>query len=413
MSIRFRRSAFALLLCACGTESALVALDDASTDGSAPRDGESGLFDAQSNTDGEGNPADSASVDDSSPLGDASLDGGAITLKPRCRGIMTRDGLPRNDGGLDSFIDSVVVKVQWQELESVQGVYAGTGWNKIEAALARGYRVRIRVLAGINAPDWAKKLGGPALSLAATGAHPAVDCSSSGGVGVANTASDVSGCTTYFWEANVQAAYRALMQEIANRYDANDKVCEVVNSACMTVFAEVLYRVHSVDDGNENLAKAGLTFAKDSACQRWSLDMFDTVFKRTRMSMSLSPWDVIEEGGVHTISFPEARKLADEYRAKFGEKIIFQNNGLGENDKCTSDAAVPPNEFCWLARDKGPKGFQTETWVKLGGNQAGLFSAIQNGLGMGANFIEMPSGYEGADNTALGAYDTQIEATPP
>lgn len=405
-----RRLLLGLLLCACGTTDAtIVALDDASTrDASSENDG---AVDNGSDANVATDASDSST--DGESLNDAASDATMLTLKPRCRGIMTRDGLPRNDGGLDSFIDSVVVKVHWQELENVKGTYAGPGWAKIDEALARGYRVRIRVLAGINAPDWAKKLGGPTLSLPANGAHPAVDCSASGGIGVANTASDVYGCTTYFWDSKVQAAYEALMKEVAKRYDANDKVCEVVNSACMTVFAEVLYRVHSADDGNENLANAGLTFAKDVACQRWSLDMMNTTFPRTRMSMSLSPWDVIEEGGVHSVSFAEARKLADEYRTKFGEKIIFQNNGLGENDKCTSDAAVPPNEFCWLARDKGPKGFQTETWVKLGATQAGLFSAIQNGLGMGANFVEMPNGYQEADNAQLGNYDVQIEATPP
>ena len=32
---------------------------------------------------------------------------------------------------------------------------------------------------------------------------------------------------------------------------------------------------------------------------------------------------------------------------------------------------------------------------------------------MGANFIELPAGYEGADNAALGAFDPQLEATKP
>ena len=46
------------------------------------------------------------------------------------------------------------------------------------------------------------------------------------------------------------------------------------------------------------------------------------------------------------------------------------------------------------------------------GDSLGLYAAIDNGLSMGANSIELPAGYGDISISMLRSYDTKVESTP-
>jgi hypothetical protein len=67
------------------------------------------------------------------------------------------------------------------------------------------------------------------------------------------------------------------------------------------------------------------------------------------------------------------------------------------------------NHFAFLMKRSGPKGFQTRTLPRLGGSAEGLFKALDIALAMGANFVELPAGFERFGPERLKEYDQELE----
>ncbi len=344
----------------------------------------------------------------------------APTLKAPARGLMTRDGLPAV--GWD-FIDNAVLAAYWSDLKpTATGPY---DWSSIDSQLAklaeRGVTgVRIRIYVGRHAPSWVKKLYGPSVS-SGPGESPSVDCSREGGIAVVNPQSDVAGCVPYFWRPLALDAYEELMRQVALRYDNNEMVREVVDSACMTVYAEPFYRAHSELSSNKRLWDAGLSPTADRACHEHAIDIHNRQFVRTRTALAINTWDLLDptQADYQRGSWEDAYSFATWAKDRMGEKLELQNNGLGEtsSERCNLSPVDPAASYwCYLKSVAGPKGFQTETWDRLadgGGTGAnGLYLAIDNALSMGANSLELPGGYTGADKTKLRTYDTSLSTTP-
>jgi hypothetical protein len=103
--------------------------------------------------------------------------------------------------------------------------------------------------------------------------------------------------------------------------------------------------------------------------------------------------------------------------------LELQNNGLGEttSDTCTGGAGCDLSNpdscyFCYIASYPGPKGFQTENNANLNLPMVpkNLYQAIENGISMGAQFIELPGLYdEGTDWSRLKCYDKALEQGTP
>ena len=95
-----------------------------------------------------------------------------------------------------------------------------------------------------------------------------------------------------------------------------------------------------------------------------------------------------------------------------GGKLVLQNNGKGASstEQCLSSQSPSTSYWCYLDAVPGPKGFQTETWARLGG-ATGLYQAIEGSLSMGANFLELPGGYSAADPATLADDDQALEGT--
>jgi hypothetical protein len=323
-------------------------------------------------------------------------------LKAPCRGLMSRDYPPPADM---PFLDCVVVQVSWRDLETADQQFDGPGWKKIEEARKTGVKIRLRIFAGIHAPGFVKRLGGPGISDPEHG----TDCSKTGGIAVWNRFDQKGGSIPRFWLPEVLDQYEQLMAEVARRYDDAPEIREVVDSACMTHYAEPFYRAHTDKPTNQRLFEAGLTFAKDRAAHQRAIEIHDRLFKKTRTSLAINAWDVIDDSPSHHHStFEPTYEFVTWARKLMGEKLVLQNNGTGADARF--DAGTPrTNHFSFLKSATGPKGFQTRTLARLGGTAEGLFRTLDAALAMGANFVELPSGFRKFDRRRLQQYDEKLE----
>jgi hypothetical protein len=327
----------------------------------------------------------------------------AAALKPPCHGLMVRDLQPGQR--LPDFIDSAVVQVDWAELEPKDQDFSGPGWAKIEAARHQCGSLRLRIFAGTRAPVFVKRLGGPGISDPEHG----TDATASGGIAIWNQWDKRGGTIPRCWESAFLDQYEELMREVARRYESAPEIAEVVASGCMTLYAEPFHRAHTDAGTNRRLRDAGLTFERDRAAQRRVIEIHARIFQRTRTSLAISTWDVIDPvTAAHTSRFAPTAILTDWARGLMGERLVLQNNGAGiEADPLRGDRTS--NHFAYLKAVAGPKGFQTRTLSRLGGVD-GLYRVLDTILAMGGGFAELPTGFGVADTARLADYDARLEA---
>jgi hypothetical protein len=314
-----------------------------------------------------------------------------------------------NPRGLSkSFIDHMVVGGPWAAFEPRDQTFDGPGWERIGGALRRypKAKLRIRILAGRGAPRFVKQLGGPPIS------GPGKDCSDEGGIAIVQPSNQLSSCVPYFWEDPVLDQYAELMTEVARRFEESDRVLDVVNSACMTNWAEPFIRSGSDLDSNTRLWKAGLNERTDRRCQLRSMEIHDRVFRTTRTSLAAhQQWQVIvdpatDADGVAP-SWTKERELLDRFRNAYGNKLVVQNNGLGAGEGC-SGGGETSELFCWMVDDTGPNGFQTEGDRKLERDGTTILDVAARGIRMGACFIE--HNHFGLNHRRARRYDARLRA---
>jgi hypothetical protein len=285
-------------------------------------------------------------------------------LKPRGAGLYwvggPQDSFP--------FIDHAIISTEWENLEPSDDDFTGPGWDLIEENLEAypDYKFRLRIAMGQRAPDWVKSLDG-------------------GCVGITHPASGERACVPLFWTDAYLDEYEELMAEIARRYDDEPQILDVVNSACMTIYAEPFIRAGSDEGSNRRLWNAGLNEETDRHCVERSTHDMANVFERTRISLATHvQWQIVAEDGIEP-SWEKERVLLEELRDDLGEQLIIQNNGLGGDDGCVPGEA---EMWCWLSELEPPKGTQTEGDNKLAEEGFTVHDAIDQALDLGACFVE-------------------------
>jgi len=210
-----------------------------------------------------------------------------VAFKPACRGLMDRDW---RGATLPAWMDSAVVTVPWSDLHRADGDFTGPGWEVIDRACAvPGMRLRLRILCGVRAPDFVKRLGGPGIPDPEHG----IGTVAGGGIAIWNAWDGAGGTVPRFWTDAVLDRYEALMTAVAQRYEDAPSLCEVVDAACMTMYAEPFYRAHADGPSNQRLAAAGLTWERDRAAHERAMHIHERVFRRIRTALAINPWDVI------------------------------------------------------------------------------------------------------------------------
>jgi len=346
-------------------------------------------------------------------------------LKAKLRGVVLTSGSFPSETSL-SFIQSAVFKIDWSQIEKSDQQF---DWSRIDQAVAnarsRGAALRLRIMAGNAAPAFVKAIGGFKVS----DPDHRIDCSA-GGIAIYNKWDGVGGCTSAFWLPRVIDQYEQLMAAVAARYDGTPEIRDVVDSGCMTTYAEPFYRAHAEPASNARLWNAGLDFTKDKACHTRAVQIHAKYFVHTRTSLAINAWDVIDGSTDHwSPSTAPTLAFVDEVAIPtLGKRLVLQNNSLSESDGCPAGGTEATNyPYCQIAQYAGPKGFQTETFVRLGGTGSapaatfadsanGLYSALGHADQMGANFVELSGlGHDALiqlDAAKLHSYDSALRANP-
>jgi hypothetical protein len=276
------------------------------------------------------------------------------------------------DTALD-FVDHAVIGIPWASLEPEEGDFVGPGWARIRRMLRThpDFGFRLRISAGRWAPGWVKSMSG-------------------GCVEITQPANGITSCVPRFWTADYLDAYERLMEEVARRYDDEDRVLDVVNSACMTNWAEPFIRAGNDPASNTNLSRAGLDERSDRYClERSTADMMET-FERTRVSIAThTHWQLVRPDGVD-LSWGKQRAVLNRLRHLYGAQLVIQNNGLGGDEGCAPGEPVEraSSMWCWMASADSPKGFATEGDGKLEAEGHSVEDAIRRALRMGGCFVE-------------------------
>ena len=164
-----------------------------------------------------------------------------------------------------------------------------------------------------------------------------------------------------------------------------------------------LLSVHADKGTNARLFRAGLTLAKDRAAHQRAIEIHDRLFKRTRTSLAINAWDVIDDSVSHYhSSFAPTYEFVSEARNRMGAKLVLQNNGTGVD--ANPDHGTPEtSHFAYLASVAGPKGFQTRTLARLGGTEEGLFRTLDLACRWERISSNCPPGSSGSPGSVWGS----------
>jgi hypothetical protein len=336
------------------------------------------------------------------------------TLKPLAMGVMPMNeevttGFP--PAAWDPPIDHIARTMYWSQLEPSPGTF---DFSPVEAALAAngGTKVKLRVLAGVHSPDWLKNRDGTNAKCPAPG----------GGIYLYFPWDRISGCVPRFWTDAFLTEYEKLMAAIAARYEANDSLLQVLDSACMTFWDEPFMLGPDLAS-NTRLFQAGFNKQTSEHCHDTGIAIHARVFPRTRTGLALNNgWDWPDgssTGSGMTESWTEMRRLLNDYKAQLGPRLTLQYNGFSANTSCrgslptTSTAA--PTMFCYLKGAPQPKGFQLRRYNRLVQQCRGVATptpeacfraAVLNALAFGAIFVE-PHSEPDAEGNIYTRFDKQ------
>ncbi len=358
-------------------------------------------------------------------------------------GAMTRSGTPPASA---TYVSSAIVMLNWADLETSDQVF---DWQPLRQALTSVTsgtgvtNVKLRIMAGIAAPAFVKRANdgaGPQyVNAPATPEGAAVNCSVSTEGGVGGYYPAGAGCVPFFWSQAYMAEYRELMSALQTELLTNTAlyggrtmdslVSTVVDSACMTTYAEPFYRAQQKGYTHQRLAGAGLSHQTDLDCHMRAIDVHRDVFGTSRRTaLAINKWDVVQPGCTVSSTAGQCRaqvwsnaspwgvrELLESYakpQLTFGGELMLevQNNGIGEvaTDRCTGTATGQTSYFCYIRDYSGPKGVQTESWQNLNSSCADLYLALDNAVAMNSHFAELPGGFGVCSHPILACYGEKL-----
>ena len=337
----------------------------------------------------------------------------ATGMAPIMQGTINRQGNP-NYGVVNGY----VVEVSWSQLQakSTDPINTTALDSAITYAKNHNLRLKIRLLAGdcLNMPK----------DLAPRDPNSPSACAPDP---TTVTVNDTNGKTVktvhvgHYWEPAMLTAYRNLMQNLAAKYDKpNSGLNEITNSLCMSVWAEPFINHMNDSQSVQDFLTAGYTDAKGRACIKNSIDAH-RVWKYVRTSLSFNPWDIIDGTPAHPVTgtneaFTES--MIDYCRSALGQSCVLENNSIRAS---TTASAM----YAKIKTLGPPITFQTAATVRICGtlnpapsDSVCLGKTLDFAIGLGANAVELPTGYDSTSNsvympeTTLAVYDTKLTNNP-
>ena len=325
----------------------------------------------------------------------------APVLKDQVRGLVDRTGPARK--AFADVVDAFVIRVPWATIQPTAGgpLELGEITKVLDSSEATGKAIRLRVTAGVEAPQWAKELDGPELPWFSDGVQV-------GTIGA-------------FWSDNFGAAYADLQSKLQLAYDGNARIREVVVARCTTEFVEPYVRqAESLAQNAASLTRGGYTLERDKRCHREEIDAHQ-VWHQTRSYLAFNPYQALDrdtDGNWFSDVDPVFTNNMITYcRTSLGSACVLANNSL-DPDR--------PQRYLDMYQhmsDAGaPIAFQTATAPKVCNNEDPCpdqkwNATLDLALTYGANSVELPDGRTGYTSWSfpgkpgfkgLNYYDTEL-----
>jgi hypothetical protein len=318
-------------------------------------------------------------------------------MKPLIRGLVDRKQIPPA-----ANLQGAVIEVRWSALEPLAAGLVPN--NHIDTAIAAAgctTPLRIRVLAGMFAPDWVKQ--------------------ASGIVNVTNPFDGKTGTVGQFWTDPFRQAYDNLQTELAAKYDSLPNLDEVVVSRCSMFYPEPFLRGTSIASNVKNLRLAGYTLAADQQCQLQEIDSTVSAWTTARVGVSFNPYQVINSDGTTGVDESFTEQVMGYCRYTAGQRCVLENDSIrdpisglpalyGQMYAVMSGAAGPVhltlNGLDTHVQMGAPIAFQTAVAARIGDFWGTLVWARQHH----AASVELPvDGYPLAGGAGAPAWQTLAE----
>jgi hypothetical protein len=314
-----------------------------------------------------------------------------LDLKPVLSGLLDRNGVPP-----DAYVTSLggfVVQAKWSDLQPSPGAQLAsdnavdTAINDVRTLNATDHidlGLKIRILAGVWAPAWAKDLGGAPISLL-------------------NPQNGAEGTVGRFWSDAFGNAYDQFVSLLAAKYDSVPEVREVTIARCTTFYDEPSILDTGYQPNDTALLAAGYTVAADEECQRQEVDA-NAVWQHTHSDLALNPYEVVTSTGSVRTDEPFTESMMQYCRHVLGSACVLENNSLR--------SPVQPGYVTMYASMQSlgqPLAFQTATVTRVGS----LDDTLAYAISLGANSVELPGGYEALGAPANFASTTRALAANP
>jgi hypothetical protein len=288
-------------------------------------------------------------------------------VKQPLRGLVTVGDPP--SGWADS-LGGWSVNVNWADLQPEPGgpIVRPNAIDQAVQTLQSGgagcaQGLKVRVLAGTGSPEWAKGLGGGALTLTLPQENR-------------------QGTVPRFWTDEFGRAYQDLQDKLAALYDGTSQVREVVIARCATFYAEPLIRQNGQSENTRVLQAAGWSMEKDQTCLEQQIDAHK-VWRRTPSSLALNPYLVdFGEGVEADLGLPE--RVARRCREVLGSRCVLGNNSI----RTPSPSPAYDELYAMLKQLGGPLEFQTAAPQRIGDP----VQTVRRAQRIGAGSVELASG---------------------
>jgi hypothetical protein len=300
-------------------------------------------------------------------------------LKDQVRGLVDRTGPARK--AFADTVDAFVVRVPWATIQPTEGgpLDLTEITTVLRSTLAQGKSVRLRVTAGVEAPQWAKELDGKPLPWYS-------DNKPAGTIGA-------------FWTDKFRFAYEDLQEKLQDVYDGDARIREVVVARCTTEFVEPYVRqAESLAKNAASLERGGYTLERDKTCHHQEIDAHK-VWEHTRSYLAFNPYQALDQddkGNWFAEVDPEfTNDMIDYCRESLGSACVLGNNSL--------DPDRPQRYLDMYQHMKdagGPIAFQTATAPKVCDEKDPCpdekwNATLELALRYGASSVELPDGKTG------------------
>jgi hypothetical protein len=320
----------------------------------------------------------------------------AEPMRGRVTGLLVRDETlvrPANAARLRGFVQPLTWAMAQPDPGGELSDEATALLHKaVQTAQQRGYaRLKLRLLAGHESPDWALGLAGGPL----TGWEDPDP--------VAPALYDVP----LWWEPAFLDAYAAFLPKLAEALKDQPLWGEVTLSGTCTVFAEPCIKQLGVAANRSKALAAGYTDTADLAALERVMAEHHAVFTPLGIisSVAYNPWQYIDPATGRMVSDSGITKqLMDHQRATMGGFGVWANNSLiarrvdGVLEQARPDYQDMYDHMVTAAADGHPIQFQTATLAKIeaaGGTVEATATWVADNGGIS---VELPRGWEQAQD---------------